>query len=64
VFQDTFAIERADDEHSDAEERAVTIGVVDDRLLVVVWTQGGEGTRIISARRAQPHERRRYHNED
>jgi len=64
VFQDTSAIERADVEHSDAEERSVTIGTVDGRLLVVVWTQRGGRTRIISARRAEPHERRRYHNED
>ena len=63
VFQDTSAIERADAEHSDAEERSVTIGMVDGRLLVV-WTQRGGRTRIISARRAEPHERRRYHNED
>lgn len=64
VFNDTSAVERSDDGHEDAEERFVTIGMVEGRLLVVAWTPRGERIRIISARAAEPRERRRYHNED
>jgi hypothetical protein len=35
--------------------------MVDDRLLVIVYTVRGNKARIISAREAEPHERRRYH---
>jgi uncharacterized DUF497 family protein len=64
VFKDTFAIEWFDDRHSDVEERFVRIGMVEGRLLFVVYTLRGERVRIISARQAEPHERRRYHNEN
>jgi uncharacterized DUF497 family protein len=39
------------------------IGVAGDRLLVVTYTLGGK-TRIVSARPAEPNERRRYHDEN
>jgi len=64
VFQDIFAIEWTDDAHDDAEERFVTIGVVENRLLFVAYTLRGTRIRIISARLAEPYERRRYHNEN
>jgi uncharacterized DUF497 family protein len=64
VFKDAFAIEWADGSHDDAEERFVTIGMVESRLLFVAYTLRGERIRIISAREAEPHERRRYHNEN
>jgi uncharacterized DUF497 family protein len=42
-----------DEEHSDTEERFITIGPVDDGLVLVVWTQREDDTiRVISARRA------------
>jgi hypothetical protein len=37
--------------------------MVGSRLLVVVHTMRGDKIRIISAREAEPHERRRYHEE-
>ncbi|MGH7121831.1 MAG: BrnT family toxin [Acetobacteraceae bacterium] len=64
VFKDIFAIEWTDDRHGDAEERLVTVGMVEDRLLFVSYTLRGERIRIISAREAEPRERRRYHNEN
>ena len=40
------------------------LGMVEGRLLFVVYTLRGERIRIISAREAEPRERRRYHNEN
>jgi uncharacterized DUF497 family protein len=64
VFKDIFAIEWIDDRHGDTEERFVTVGMVQGRLLYVAYTLRGERIRIISAREAEPRERRRYHNEN
>jgi len=64
VFKDIFAIEWTDDRHGDAEERFVAVGMVEGRLLFVAYTLRGERIRIISAREAEPRERRRYHNEN
>jgi uncharacterized protein len=64
VFQDIFAIEWIDDRHGDMEQRFVTVGTVEGRLLFVAYTLRGERIRIISAREAEPRERRRYHNEN
>jgi uncharacterized DUF497 family protein len=64
VFKDAFALEWIDDRHGGDEERFVTIGAVEGRLLYVAWTQRGERVRIISAREAEPRERRRYHDEN
>jgi hypothetical protein len=64
VFGDPFAIDFADDRHHYGEERVVILGMVDNRLLVVVHTMRGDVVRIISAREAEPHERRQYHEEN
>ena len=64
VFKDFFAIEWADDGHDDAEERFVTVGMVESRVLFVSYTLRGERIRIISAREAEPRERRRYHEQN
>lgn len=61
VFRDPFAIEFADDRRNYGEDRFILIGMSRGRLLVVVHTSRDERTRIISAREAEPHERRRYH---
>jgi uncharacterized DUF497 family protein len=42
----------------------VILGIVEGRLLCVVYTPRGDVYRIISARGAEPLERRRYHEED
>jgi uncharacterized DUF497 family protein len=64
AFNDAFSIERVDRGHNDPEERFALLGMVEDRLLFVSYTLRGERIRIISARKAEPHERRRYHNEN
>jgi hypothetical protein len=64
AFQDAFSIERVDRGHDDPEERFALLGMVEDRLLFVSYTLRAERIRIISARKAEPHERRRYHNEN
>jgi hypothetical protein len=61
AFADPYAIDFADDRRYYGEDRAVLFGMVDDRLLVIVYTVRGNKARIISAREAEPHERRRYH---
>ena len=61
VFYDPLAVTGADPDHSEAEDRLITFGVSSaGRLLVVSHIERGETIRIISARRATPHERRIY----
>jgi uncharacterized DUF497 family protein len=64
AFRDPFAVERVDNRHDDNEERIALLGMAENRLLFVSYTLRGERIRIISARKAEPHERRRYHNEN
>lgn len=64
VFRDAFAVEWLDDTQDDAELRFATIGMVESRLIFVAYTMRGEVIRIISARLAEPYERRRYHDEN
>ena len=59
VFYDVNRIEWFDSAHSDEEERYNTIGMVRE-VLFVVYTERRERTRIISARKATPRERRIY----
>ncbi len=61
VFADTLSITIPDPDHSEDEERWVTIGLSNrHRLLVVVHTEQEETIRIISARTADRLERRKY----
>jgi uncharacterized DUF497 family protein len=62
VFDDTLAIGLQDDRHSHYEERMLIIGYsVEERLLLVAYTEHvADIVRIISARRANSHERRLY----
>jgi len=62
VFADPLAGMRPDPRHSTREERFVMLGrSLRDRLLAVMFTERGENrVRLISARRATPHERNTY----
>jgi hypothetical protein len=60
VFYDPGRMERHDDDSSEEEDRWQTLGFVDD-VLFVVYTERGDITRIISARIAEPFERRIYY---
>ena len=60
IFFDYFRMERHDDDSSDDEDRWQTLGLFDD-VLFVVYTERRNAVRIISARVAEPFERRIYH---
>ena len=60
VFLDPFVIE-FDDLDATGELRFNAIGLVDGRMLFVIYTIRGDVVRIISARGAESHEKRKYH---
>ena len=60
VFLDPYAIE-FDDLDATGELRFDTIGLVGGRMLFVTYTMRDDIVRIISARGAEPHEKRKYH---
>lgn len=65
VFTDQFMLSMPNDEHSETEERWLTLGQANnDKLLVVIHTfneiSAGANIRIISAREATKHEQRQY----
>ncbi|MBR0060219.1 MAG: BrnT family toxin [Selenomonadaceae bacterium] len=60
VFSDENRIEWLDTKHSDDEDRYITIGMVDE-ILFVIYTEREDRVRLISARRANKNERRKYY---
>ena len=60
VFFDEFRIDDFDEIHSDFEDRYKIIGKVED-ILVVIYTERGNFTRIISARDAEKYEKEDYY---
>ena len=61
VFGDPLAITFPDPDHSEDEDRELTIGYSDkDRLLIVSHTRRGDNIRLINARRAAKSERDVY----
>lgn len=61
VFKDPFAVEWQDDSQDYGENRFLILGMVDGRLLHVTYVERNGNVRLISARRAEPYERRYYH---
>ena len=61
VFDDPERIERADTRKDYGEPRWQTIGVIEGRVFLLVYTLRGDTIRIISARRAHDTEEREYH---
>jgi len=59
-FFDGPIIEDFDAAHSQSEERWRAIGMLDDRCLVVAYTDRGDTRRLITARTAEPHEESEY----
>jgi uncharacterized protein len=60
VFQLPVVVE-LDEQDDYGEDRCVGIGLLDERVVVIVYTEPDEETvRIISLRKALSHERRRY----
>lgn len=64
AFRDAFAVEWVDAGQDPIEERYAMIAMVEGRLLFVAYVLRGERIRIISARKAEPFERRKYHDEN
>jgi hypothetical protein len=65
AFEDDRGLLLPDEAHSDAEERTILIGRIGGGVVVtVVYSQDADGVRIISARQATAHERRRYDGDE
>ena len=61
VFDDGFALIIEDHAHSSFERREIIVGQSsENRLLYVVFSERGNGIRIISARKLTSAEKRRY----
>lgn len=61
VFDDAFALVEQDIGEDYGEQRFLAIGMIDGLLVTVVYTERGERIRIISARKANSHEQRKYY---
>jgi hypothetical protein len=64
VFDDPAAVDEPDDRQAYGDARFNIIGMVRGRLFFVTYTIRKSKFRLISARRAEPHEKRRYHEEN
>jgi uncharacterized protein len=64
AFLDPFGIEKIDDREGYGEQRFILIGMADNKLLMVVYTERGDKTRIISAREVTKNERNDYYREN
>ena len=62
VFFDEFRIDEFDEIHSDFEDRYKIIGKVEN-VIVVIYTERGDFTRIISARDAEKYEQEEYYGQ-
>lgn len=62
VFDDENRLEEFDREHSDEEDRYLSIGMAGG-ILTVIHTDREDAIRIISARPADKKERRRYYGQ-
>lgn len=62
VFLDENRYTKMDESHSQDEIRYKTIGLV-GKFLTVIYTERGEKTRLISARKATPKERKDYYGQ-
>jgi len=60
IFLDSGVVEFDASREGDAEVRQKAVGLIEGKLLVVVFTDRGGNCRIISARRANTKERRGY----
>ena len=60
IFNDPLRSESYDGREAYGEDRFITIGYCEGVELTIVYTLRKENIRIISARKAEPHERRIY----
>lgn len=64
VFNDPLALDWLDDREDYGEARCLTIGFAGHQLLCVAYTMREHRVRIITARIAEPQERKAYHEEN
>lgn len=60
IFLDPHRIERYDDREAYGEDRFITVGETNADILVIAYTIRDDTLRIISVRKAKPHEQRDY----
>ena len=57
---DSYTLTIEDDRYDYGEERFVTIGILEGRVVVVVHTENEDSIRIISIRKATKYEEKKY----
>jgi uncharacterized protein len=60
IVFDSLLIENPDLRFDYGEARFITVGLIRDRMIVAVWTRRGDDRHIISMRKANDREQRRY----
>ena len=60
VFLDARRLDAVDERQEYGEDQRVVIGAVEDRVWVVVYTRRADAIRLISARKANESEQKRY----
>ncbi|MCY0388409.1 BrnT family toxin [Robbsia sp. Bb-Pol-6] len=53
-------VDMVDSRNDYQEERIITVGMLEGRMIVVVWTQRGNARRIISMRKANEREQEKF----
>jgi uncharacterized DUF497 family protein len=61
VFLDPHRRDRVDARRHSGEERRITAGAIESRVYVVIYTQRRSVIRLISARKANDRETKKYH---
>ena len=65
VFGDSLAVTYPDPDHSQSEQRFITVGISNTgRVLIVAHVDRRENIRIISARKTTQRERKQYEEEN
>jgi uncharacterized DUF497 family protein len=64
AFRDPLGVEWIDDRPEHGEERTILLASADGTLLVVVFVERGDRIRVISARKAERHEKDLYYKEN
>jgi uncharacterized protein len=55
-----FHLTRADHRHSDTEERFISVGLIGEQVVIVVWTERNDSRRVITMWKANDRERDAY----
>ena len=61
VFLDPYRLDSEDKRRDYGEERRLTLGAIEGRLYAVAYTMRGTIIRLISARKANEREQKKYH---